>query len=297
MTENNTSMIYKYKTADSAKTMLKNNDLWFSVPDVLNDPFDAKVHTVFAQGTEEDWLKYLQYVTLKKENPKKIIIQQMKNAEAFQWDTRNAKTDVMANLKTKPFIFSASNTRTENLLWSHYAQEHKGICLGFKTIQIDSERKKLRTEKIDSNFTKDNFLTFRNIDYSKLSNTQTAFLDLNIVKDIFDEGKLIEPLIVKHSYWKYEEETRSVILEPHITQYKNKKVMNKDNEKEVAGINIKFAKETLKEIIFGLKCPEETKTEIKQVVIDSNYDLDNITFKQIRKSDTEYKLYTEDIEI
>lgn len=83
-------------------------------------------------------------------------------------------------------IFHKKNGYDNPLMWSHYADSHKGICIQYKITQ---------SNLVDN---KDEIVRLLDIDYCK-----SFPLDGNI--------SFIDSLIVKSNYWEYEKETRLIM--------------------------------------------------------------------------------------
>jgi hypothetical protein len=112
--------------------------------------------------------------------------------ECFFIDNTNTRiyTDFISTLATCCF----SKNMNEILMWSHYANNHKGLCLEFE---------------IEEEILKEQLL---NVDYSntttlldEVKTTKTGHLDLNISAN----GKF---LWTKFENWGYEEELRTYVF-------------------------------------------------------------------------------------
>lgn len=106
--------------------------------------------------------------------------------------------DKIISKKEKLKICSLSKWMTNPILWAHYADGFRGIC-----IEIEADRSKLDIEKIDYQaFVPD-------IDYTSYKGMDTENFSSN------DWAKII--LIRKFGEWKYEEEYRIFSKKPFIT--------------------------------------------------------------------------------
>lgn len=305
MTEDN-NMIYKYRKWDKFTIeMLVNNELFFADPSLFNDPFDTKCYEMFAQGSPHEWEEHAKklYNLFKYDSKKAAECHDntMSLGKLCNWNTETNKEIEKSMTKSvklfyKLFIFSASKTKTENLLWGHYADSHKGICLGFGPTVKHTDHKKLGSEEqIEySPITKLHALSFHDVIYDNISDSNPNFIKINMLQLLFNLKHSKNIICGKHANWAYEQETRSFLRPDNISNFKNKAVMQ--NGKEI-GVNIKFARETLKEIIFGLECSESTRKDVIKILQNSGYILESISFKEIKKKEMRYELYTEDIDI
>ncbi len=47
------------------------------------------------------------------------------------YNTLSSSLDNFIDRRTKAGIYSLSKSYNENLMWTHYANKHRGYCLGF----------------------------------------------------------------------------------------------------------------------------------------------------------------------
>jgi hypothetical protein len=113
------------------------------------------------------------------------------------------------------------------LMWSHYADSHKGICIAFdKDILVDSLKEYNENVKMSK------------IDYVN----NVPVIDINIIDNKITLSDEIEKVITsKLKHWDYEKEVRIYSL---IEEFKNSRIF-------------KFDKKAIKGVIFGSKCPIE----------------------------------------
>jgi hypothetical protein len=109
------------------------------------------------------------------------------------------------------------------LMWSHYANDHKGICLRFKSKYKPTP---FKTEYMLTINFKD--APLYRINYQNVAPSKVNFLDKTFTK------RVAEFIQIKALNWKYEKEYRIILAEP-LASNKNK-----------------FKKEELEGIIFGL---------------------------------------------
>jgi DUF2971 family protein len=179
---------------------LKNAQIYFNTPASFNDPFDCSALNTSAILTDnnvvEIFKRYLRDNNIRvdfeinsiKDVPQKNIDQ---IHEAFE-KMFIEKQDELLN-KRGCTCFSEVNNNI--LLWSHYADGHKGICLEF-----------------DASFPL--FSKIRKVNYS------LDFPVINPIKFLYgsndekiEEGK--KPLFTKYECWSYEKEWRLFHEEPN----------------------------------------------------------------------------------
>jgi hypothetical protein len=86
--------------------------------------------------------------------------------------------------RTKGILCFSRNWKNP-VLWSHYADKHRGICLGFDLDDFYAQEVKYRNNRLDFDATK-------NVKYAGIS------------------GYALDSLRTKYSHWQYEEEVRAL---------------------------------------------------------------------------------------
>lgn len=169
-------------------------------------------------------------------------------------------------IKNPVAICSFSKTPIETLMWSHYANHHKGVCLGFKCIRKD---KKLFLNTKAQNH------QFKKIKYPTNNKTQI----INFVKDHTSKNRMEKPFTTKTKQWKYEQEYRII-----------DKLTKEEIEARQTSKFLKFEPDTLHEIIFGLRCSEKEKETAYIFLNNLRQQYPNIKFKQaINKEEIKIK--------
>lgn len=132
------SHLYKYRSlrtkADKEHTsrILTHNEIYFAKRKKFNDPFDCNFH--ISCGTDFNTYK----ARLKQLNPnmqeEEIDKQTRKDLQPKIIRKRERKINNDIRRINETFgVFSMSAKRDNLLMWSHYADHHKGICIEFKT--------------------------------------------------------------------------------------------------------------------------------------------------------------------
>jgi hypothetical protein len=117
------------------ENLILNNELWMSSPQDFNDPFDGcAVFKTFERGVAyRDTLgKYLKKLGRDKGfNPKKM------RKPLSYWVANPEKFDAAFNenhesARSKVGICSLSANPHSPLMWAHYANDHRGVCVQFR---------------------------------------------------------------------------------------------------------------------------------------------------------------------
>jgi hypothetical protein len=124
-------MLYKYRSFNNyALQILTNLEVYFSSPEELNDPLDCDFKSIpLAEAVKkrltEDELLIFNEVSTKLYNKKGTG----KLVPIFR---------AIENVSKQAGIFSLCQTNNDPLMWSHYADGHKGFCIGFSRSYIEN---------------------------------------------------------------------------------------------------------------------------------------------------------------
>lgn len=193
--------LYKYQrlTAHSLASLL-NETVWLSSPAAFNDPFDCAI-TLSRDKLEESLEHAITEIAERNnisreqiENHDKIINQ---DQAAYEWLRNSLRTTMQ-----KIGVLCLSATPCEILMWSHYAQNHKGFCVEYDF----SEGTHLRKLAHPVNYSE----TIPALSLANLpANAKNNFLDVCI--------------FTKAKQWEYEQEWRVIMHEgDRVFQYPSK---------------------------------------------------------------------------
>lgn len=171
--------------------------------------------------------------------------------------TKNIFTEISFNFLIERIgVVSLTETPRNLLMWSHYANQHKGICVGYKTSYLDHHKHKTHN-RLPVSFAPIK-VNYDNCRYSEHTDSFTELNNVELQKEI-----ILKSLITKGDDWIYEKEHRSIIpLEhnDHIYCTGNKNV--RDYRKNVDLIEVVDEKE------FKLK--HQTLVDILEAARDDN---------------------------
>ena len=176
--------LYKFRRINKRLIeSLLSQSLYFAKPDELNDPFDCRI----------DLIKVIKRAELAATGERKKFLSSLLGAPEF-FEVWKSNLDTVG-------VLAFSRTNREVLLWSHYADEHRGLCLEY---QFQGDH--LLTEEF-------NLIAAGNVDY--LAEPLTEWLK----SAPMDRTKFVEELLHKYlktksPAWKYEQESR-IIRRPH----------------------------------------------------------------------------------
>ncbi|HBR1708106.1 TPA: DUF2971 domain-containing protein [Klebsiella quasipneumoniae subsp. similipneumoniae] len=182
-------ILFKYRKYDEKGIdILLKQEIWFSTADRFNDPFEAE--TSFPEVLEAVWAR--------------------KNLSA---EMKKKFEDALVELISTVGVCAFSRARKNQLMWSHYADEHKGFCIGFREEIIRSENPKIHS--LDVIYQSD--FPFKNI-ISRINRYQQNPTHQNLLEIAGDISYSI--LRTKYSGWKYERERRLIKMDSGVVNFK-----------------------------------------------------------------------------
>lgn len=170
--------LYKYRDASAlTESIFSSKEMWFSSPTKFNDPFDCNLSEV-DQHSAGDLETYYENMILGKpdEEVLRSIGPDLKKLEEI---VEKAKLVVLS----RTGVLCLSRAFNNILMWSHYANNHKGLVIEFDL-------------KADPEF----FLSPINISYT------TEYQPTDFAAN--PHGSITSTISTKSSLWQYEGEVR-----------------------------------------------------------------------------------------
>ncbi len=223
--------LYKYYSFNEwTEAIFERNQVYFQSPDCFNDPFDSKMSTTY-EGDKEQRIDRLIDFWRKgpfKDKPKEDLHRQASEVVERGKDiSLIVKTleDSSERRRKQMGVFCMAQRKNNLLMWSHYADSHKGFCLEFQT--------------------NNSFFGEAQPLVDRYSSDRPC---LNLIKEPSGDD-YVEALLTKSIDWKYEEEWR--VIEPETSSD--------------TGPGIKsFPADALSAVILGCKITPENRHRIKQ---------------------------------
>lgn len=181
-----TKTVFKYHRINkNFYDLLINNEIWFSDPFSYNDPFDCNL-TIDGNNTPEQIKKYFKIANWKNlkdtdEAIQRLIETDFVDKEAFQKKINFISEQVIGKLGLACF----GQTKDNFLMWAHYTENHKGICLEFD-------------HKKDEKF----FRPFKKVNYDE---SYPVYNYLNNINNVVEQL-----MLHKSNHWKGEKEVRLI---------------------------------------------------------------------------------------
>jgi len=246
---------YKYRSCGQRTwELLINRSIYFARASQLNDPLDSSI------SIRQEYERAKSVIQRLDDHPegRKSFLFFLLDSHDF----RDPKTDEKLGLNgalerfvQSVGIFSLSKTARDALLWSHYADGHRGVCFGFETDELDIE----------------NVFINDHVEYRDTPPFQDIFLELTE-----ELGEFVRPwdghkypaaqgdefytkqlsklmtgnLLVKSTKWEYEQEYRLVSNDTGLHP---------------------FPPGALKEIIVGSKISDDDFSTISNIISHPDY--------------------------
>lgn len=248
--------------------LLTKGELYFSSPSEFNDPFECEF-PIKLKITKNELQAFLnsnnQNLFSNLEGLKSVIEEKFDNNIDRYINYLNQNSNEIKKLlynKRDLITICCLSKKFDNILmWSHYGNNHNGICIGFKFKYPQDQYSLLNS--IENNNTK-NAYVIKKIKYQFKKLTKKNRCNLT-----FDYA--MKSHYHKAFFWNYEKEYRIINL----------------NQKKI----IKLFPAFFKEIIFGLNVPEEIIKKTLQEINDSDFlDLKNLEIYKMKNIEGFYKL-------
>lgn len=229
MTDPTPTLLFRFRSLSGpskeyTKHSVTRSEIYFSNPASLNDPYDCQI-SLDTQGTEKEWRKHV-FRAVKHGSSRKLgIHDRIQLTQRWMKEGKHKALDgeSFGRITSRFGVACFSGIMSETLMWSHYADNHRGICLMYEP---DKDRTQLLKTIAEVNYQR-TYPRVRVVDLAKA-----------------DEKTAISLLLTKSSEWRYENEYR--ILLPR-----------------GAKRTLAFSPQALVGIILGSKISKQDEEEVK----------------------------------
>ena len=233
----NEIILFKYRQISPyLKKELEDSTIYFALPEKLNDPFDCQVN-----------IEKCLYGAIKESKGRaKKYLEALTRIPNFSENLQNALSNVG--------ICSFTKTLENPLMWAHYADNHRGVCLLYKfpeTFFADERNKMIGLAGTD--YGDSPLRTWFKKVAPTLGKPGCTKMGVALSKKLFT---------VKGKCWDYEQEVRAIRESPG---------------------PVDIPRSCLIQICFGLRTPEAVVDEIREVTSG-----DNVSFYKIVHDDTDF---------
>ena len=261
------NVLYKYRNIGDINkgiidpytlSLLTEGDIYFSDPKTFNDPFDCKF-TFTIDGTDDELKENMRQKGQSEEWIAEIF-RTMSRKQIYEeyFVTLNERIDLLK-------VFCLAEDCENTLMWSHYGQNHYGICVGIKVFDYGGwPNIKFRGNQL---LTISSGYDSRYIPAFPINYTNKRPKQHNVLRDGSDDFNRF--VLTKSMDWKYEKERRLIMPAPLLIKNPVKITLNKINE-----------------IIFGLRTP---KLLIDKIVMLTK-EIEGISFFKIYDNDKNFIL-------
>lgn len=230
-------------------SIIQKGEMWFSSPVNFNDPFDGMINYP-DEMTMTDLEKFCKRMSGLGLDTQGVLNGYNKSPRQLSMVYSVVKQKLMQDSKLK--IYCLSRNPLDSLMWAHYAASHTGICIGFKTYQLDERAFGIKVHE--------------NCVSSKLLEPDVSNILIPIpvtytskVPGKYDFGRgtseaLQEAFLNKAIEWQYEQECRIVTTDDTLLENPVRIDVNE-----------------IEELIFGLRASPLLVEQVKDIVSKSPY--------------------------
>lgn len=263
---NNDKIFYKYVSGKSGSLdIITEGKMKFTNPDKLNDPFDCNLEydiEAVADDAMKDGVYIKQYRQFNNISSSEYLENKGKHKKEIKQRLKNAYKKV----KDTHYICSLSEYPLSFLMWSRYANNHKGFVVEF-TVPYCNNYDDSHTKK---------YLCPMPVDYNNTPKIITTFN--------YEEKEFKEQFLTKSKVWKYEKEHRAIIEQKIDQNTTSDPILNSFDRKRI-----------LKSIIAGVKMSDNKYKELESAINDMNRELDTkVTLHRAKKESGKYSLFVPD---
>lgn len=211
--------IYRYRSLnkiDREKQNLENDKLYLASPDDFNDPYDcackinnnlviyyectffylmlyAKKNTGIFRRSLLDYRSMIQSCS----HYRKSYLKKYKEHHSIP-----GYDEIISNAKDNILISCFSETYNSVLMWSHYANEHKGICIEYDLHALDDNKRSIFNKRMHPVIYSNTVADITQVAIDTIFKSPPE----NIITYM-----LIKPAIYKAIDWSYEKEWRIIL--------------------------------------------------------------------------------------
>ncbi|ANB67870.1 hypothetical protein A6033_03875 [Aeromonas veronii] len=256
--------LYKYRPVNAMTLMsLLNTYNWFSKPSSFNDPFDCHIKISNKKISFKEYMDRYIHSTYNKipvdgEVYKIAFPKGSVSKDEFTDDFHNLIDNFREHLEfdvKNRFILSLSENFDNTTMWSHYSDNHTGICLEF------SPKELIKNDKPEDFYIKVEYKKPNKIDF----NAYNLFAYCENNQNIDKYKQIIDEIVsTKSDDWAYEAEWRVV-----------------HNREGAMG----YYQHALTGVYFGLRCGVEEKRAIRNILANVR-----MSFFQMVRSENQFGL-------
>lgn len=254
-------ILYKYmswplKGENYARELIESNEIYLTRPTAFNDPYDVEIVPVI-EGEKSEIVDKLveERLQIYSEEKKKYFESSIRN------EVKDYSSDVLKNIcnefiqhrQKTTAVLCFTDSPSNMLMWSHYADSHKGICLEF-----DTEKNELTPNVFDKIY---------QVEYTK------SYPKINFITE--EKSEFYRKVYsTKYSDWKYEHEYRAIYRCAEIPdenettelQFVDSMIGANTRVPENMIKKCKISPQTITSVICGCKMSPEQICKLKEII-------------------------------
>lgn len=205
--------VYKYRAIDeNTKDCLRNKYFYFARPSQLNDPFDCRFRGYW-DGSVDEKRAWMQRMRVDEAPLAKHFMTNRKIELSEFPDLRDQANEII-------WVLSLASSPSSVPMWSHYANNHKGICIRLAVTHygqhdglrfFDSNFKMIRGSRPYPR----GLRPLRKVEYMDDLPRPVNFLSTQ-------DTDLLSFVFTKHTEWAYENEYRMTLPRAQVTHGEQK---------------------------------------------------------------------------
>ncbi len=228
--------LYKYSNIEGAYASLGNLTLRFNAPNQFNDPFEFSVGGI-EEATGDQIKLFYQKEGIPEDTP-------TENFNDFFKSEGQIILSKQADVLNACIRMTCFSTNILNILmWSHYAEDHKGIAIEFDVNRI-----------LHRCMDDDMSIGLQKVEYSSI---KPKIKNLLLITDQERNKEMAKIAGTKSKDWSYEKEWRLILINADYEKAKTEGVTR----------DIRFYPNEIKGIYFGGKCEKNTIESIKDICL------------------------------
>ena len=241
-------ILYKYRPfSANSLSIIIDKEVYFASPNDFNDPYDCQISLLEAAKA----------AVQKAENETK---KDVKSKLGKITRLNNIFEKMEGDIKTSG-IFSLSSLPDDVLMWSHYADDHEGFCIGFRL-----------SEKFRTWYEPEKIIGLHEVNYTETNPFLEYFVDFAREAKLpkwedFWMPIMLLGLLSKSKKWGYEKEVRVIRGLPGA---------------------VPFDATELVEVIFGLHMSDRNKITIRTLL--SSTEWSHVKFRAVRRTGHGFEL-------
>jgi hypothetical protein len=237
--------LYKYRSWDDKyhRHMLWHNEIYFASPKDFNDPFDSQILLQYERMTFSEQVDYYANALLAQTPGLEPEEARSKAEKAIAEESRDKSEGLrigrlaQQRLRDAWGVFTATTEPANILLWSHYASEHKGFCVGLDTARVDGLMGDLREK--------------RQLTALAVRVEYCVKYPALVPNKLSDKEYFRGQFGIKYHDWKYEREWRLLLCHNRLKTFER---------------TVSLDPQTISEVILGCAIPPSDEDEIKAVL-------------------------------